>query len=165
MQETWIRSLVRKIPWKREWLPAPVFLPGEFQEQRNLVGLQSTVWQTVRHNWESNTFTFSITDSVDMNLSKLKKIVKDQGTWWAAVHGMSKSRRWLRNWTTTKAWSLDQRKHFSPLKDEWKRMPLISEESDKLTSYFLYLSLLVITTQNIIQLSTRPYLFTVFLMW
>ena len=26
MQETW----VGKIPWRREWLPTPVFLPGEF---------------------------------------------------------------------------------------------------------------------------------------
>ena len=23
---------VRKIPWKREWLPIPVFLPGEVHE-------------------------------------------------------------------------------------------------------------------------------------
>ena len=30
--------LVRKIPWRREWLPAPVFLPGEFHGQRSLVG-------------------------------------------------------------------------------------------------------------------------------
>ena len=29
---------VRKIPWKREWLPTPVFLPGEFHGQRSLVG-------------------------------------------------------------------------------------------------------------------------------
>ena len=29
---------VRKIPWKREWQPTPVFLPGEFHRQRNLVG-------------------------------------------------------------------------------------------------------------------------------
>ena len=29
---------VRKIPWRREWLPTPVFLPGEFHEQRSLVG-------------------------------------------------------------------------------------------------------------------------------
>ena len=27
-----------KIPWRREWLPTPVFLPGEFHGQRNLVG-------------------------------------------------------------------------------------------------------------------------------
>ena len=24
------------IPWRREWQPTPVFLPGEFYEQRNL---------------------------------------------------------------------------------------------------------------------------------
>ena len=29
---------VEKIPWRREWLPTPVFLPGEFQEQRSLAG-------------------------------------------------------------------------------------------------------------------------------
>ena len=32
-----------------------------------------------------------ITDSIDMNLSKLLKIVKDRGAWYAAVHGFSKS--------------------------------------------------------------------------
>ena len=29
---------VRKIPWRREWQPTPVFLHGESQEQRSLVG-------------------------------------------------------------------------------------------------------------------------------
>ena len=29
---------VRKIPWRRKWQPTPVFLPGKFQRQRNLVG-------------------------------------------------------------------------------------------------------------------------------
>ena len=28
--------LVRKIAWRREWLPTPVFLPGEFHGQRSL---------------------------------------------------------------------------------------------------------------------------------
>ena len=28
----------RKIPWRRKWQPTPVFLPGEFQGQRDLVG-------------------------------------------------------------------------------------------------------------------------------
>ena len=28
---------VGKIPWRREWLPTPVFLPGEFHGQRSLV--------------------------------------------------------------------------------------------------------------------------------
>ena len=31
-------SRVRKIPWRGEWLPTPVFLPGEFQGQRSLAG-------------------------------------------------------------------------------------------------------------------------------
>ena len=29
---------VKKTPWRREWLPTPVFLSGEFQGQRNLAG-------------------------------------------------------------------------------------------------------------------------------
>ena len=29
---------VGKIPWRREWLPTPVFLPGESHGQRSLVG-------------------------------------------------------------------------------------------------------------------------------
>ena len=29
---------VRKIPWRRKWQPAPVFLPGESHRQRILVG-------------------------------------------------------------------------------------------------------------------------------
>ena len=32
-----------------------------------------------------------ITDSMDRNLSKLQKIVKDKGAWHAAVHGVTKS--------------------------------------------------------------------------
>ena len=35
-----------------------------------------------------------ITDSVDMNLSKLQEIVKDRGAWRATVHGSTKS--WTR---------------------------------------------------------------------
>ena len=31
-------SIPRKIPRRREWLPTPVFLPGEIHRQRSLVG-------------------------------------------------------------------------------------------------------------------------------
>ena len=32
---------VGKIPWKREWIPTPVFWPGEFHRQRSLAGYGS----------------------------------------------------------------------------------------------------------------------------
>ena len=46
---------VGKIPWRREWLPITVFLPGEFHGQRSLVGyspwglkeLDMTEWLTL----------------------------------------------------------------------------------------------------------------------
>ena len=41
----------------------------------------------------------SITDSVDMNLSKLWEIVEDRGAWRAAEHGVAKSQTWLSDWT------------------------------------------------------------------
>ena len=38
LQETGFDPWVGKMPWRREWLPTPVFLPGEFHRQRSLVG-------------------------------------------------------------------------------------------------------------------------------
>ena len=37
----------------------------------------------------------SITDSMDMNLSKLWEIVEDRGAWHTTVHGVTKSRTQL----------------------------------------------------------------------
>ena len=34
----WFDPWVWKIPWRREWLPTPIFLPREFHVRRSLVG-------------------------------------------------------------------------------------------------------------------------------
>ena len=41
MQETRFSPWVGKIPGRRESLPTPVFLPGEFHGQRSLMGYSS----------------------------------------------------------------------------------------------------------------------------
>ena len=37
-QETRVRPLGQKIPWRRNWQLTPVFLPGECHGQRSLAG-------------------------------------------------------------------------------------------------------------------------------
>ena len=44
-----------------------------------------------------------IADWMDMNMGKLREVVKDGDAWRAAVHGVAKSRTWLSDWTTTMA--------------------------------------------------------------
>ena len=46
-----------------------------------------------------------ITDSMDVNFSKLWGMVKDREAWHAAVHGVTKSQTWLSDWTTSKGYS------------------------------------------------------------
>ena len=43
---------LKKIPWRREWLPTPKLLPGESHGQRSLQAvLQSMELQRVRQDW------------------------------------------------------------------------------------------------------------------
>ena len=59
MQETQLQSRVQEDPWRRDWLPTPVFLLGEFHGQRSLVAY-SPQGRRVRDNWVTNTFTFTL---------------------------------------------------------------------------------------------------------
>ena len=53
MQETWVWSLGQEIPWRKEWIPIPVFLLAEFRGQRSLEGYSA--WGSrVRHDRATN---------------------------------------------------------------------------------------------------------------
>ena len=55
-----------------------------------------------RKGWQRMSWIGSITDSMDMNLSKLWETVENRGAWHATVHGVAKRQTQLSNWTTAR---------------------------------------------------------------
>ena len=55
-----------------------------------------------RRGWQRMRCLDRIINSMDVSLSELWEMVKDTEVWRAAVHGITKSKTWLSDWTPTR---------------------------------------------------------------
>ena len=79
-----------------------MFLPPDMKNQ--FTGKTLMLWKIEgkrRRGWQRMRWLDSISNSMDMNMSKLQEIVKERGAWCATVHGVTNSWTWLSDWTTT----------------------------------------------------------------
>ena len=78
----------------------PVFWPPDTKNW--LIGKDPDAgkdWRQRRRGWQRMRWGDGITDSMDMNLSKLRELVTDREAWRTTVHGVTKGQTRLSNWT------------------------------------------------------------------
>ena len=86
-------------------------------------------WRQKEKRWQRMRWFDGITDSMGMNLGKLRETVRDRKAWRTAVHAVAKNLIWLRDWITTRTRSQKTCTH-KTIKYRWKKSKMTQTDGE-----------------------------------